>query len=928
MAGRFAPSVQLQINGVWTDVTSRVRGAIDVEYGIKASGGKIADPASCSMTLENNDGALSIRNPLSPYYPWLGVNTPIRVGQAVIGAAPWLDMPNGSTGRASTPDAAVLDITGDLDLRADIECAVWGDAVDSNLGAQEIMGKSTAVGSQKSWLFLVTSDGGLKLFWSADGSTDLGVASVAVGQVPGARLSVRVTLDVDNGSSGWTATFYTSTTPGTSGPWTMLGTPITVAGITSIFNSTTAVHVGDVATVGFGNLARKIFKAEVRSGIGGTIVANPDFTAQALGATSFADTAPSARTWTVTAGAVTNVYRRFTGQVSEYPPTWDTGGQDVTVPIVAASALDRYSRSRTVLSSTLRRRIASYFGPAGPNTLIAYWPCEDGADATTAMSPIPGVAPMTTSGVTFASDSTLPGSSPLPVLGTDSSTSEGAVPFAAPGQWDVELVYKIPAVPPSNSAFFYINSSTGTWRIAIDSTLIHVDVFDTTGTSVYSLAGITNLGFTGAWTHFNFQTQTSGSNTSYHMGWVVTGGGGFFWEDTVTGILPGRVTSVVQSHGGTLGQMSFGHIAVFNAYNLGNAAFSGADTGFNLERSTARVVRLAKEQVIPMSIVGAAGDGVQMGPQPIDTVINTLTDAVLAEETFLYEARDFAGLRFRNLNSIYAQPSMLDLPYRSGSGKQMIVAPFKPVGDLQNVVNDSTVTMANGTSARVQVTTGRLSVQEAPNGIGTGYAENIPENLGYASDTADHAGWRSFVGTFDADRYPSISLRLEKDLTRVPDVARLDVTHRLRVLAPLLSQMAPTTVDQMLLGYSEQLDQFSWLWTGACQPHGPYGSVLRYDDAVAKYDAPSCTLSAGMTTTATSASVVHAYDADRWADSATYPGDFPFSVVIAGEVCTCTAVTGTTAVQTMTLTRSVNGIIKAQVTGEPVHLAAPSVYGL
>ena len=51
--------------------------------------------------------------------------------------------------------------------------------------------------------------------------------------VPNAsRQAVRVTVDVDNGSSGSTATFYTADS--ISGEWTQLGEPATESGTTSI----------------------------------------------------------------------------------------------------------------------------------------------------------------------------------------------------------------------------------------------------------------------------------------------------------------------------------------------------------------------------------------------------------------------------------------------------------------------------------------------------------------------------------------------------------------------------------------------------------------------------------------------------------------------------------------------------------------------
>ena len=50
-------------------------------------------PGTCTMTLDNADGALTPGNPNSPYYPYVRKNSPIRVSMAVmpttVGAAPW-----------------------------------------------------------------------------------------------------------------------------------------------------------------------------------------------------------------------------------------------------------------------------------------------------------------------------------------------------------------------------------------------------------------------------------------------------------------------------------------------------------------------------------------------------------------------------------------------------------------------------------------------------------------------------------------------------------------------------------------------------------------------------------------------------------------------------------------------------------------------
>jgi hypothetical protein len=58
------------------------------------------------------------------------------------------------------------------------------------------------------------------------------------------------------------------------------------------------------------------------------------------------------------------------------------------------------------------------------------------------------------------------------------------------------------------------------------------------------------------------------------------------------------------------------------------------------------------------------------------------------------------------------------------------------------------------------------------------------------------------------------------------------------------------------------------------------------------------------------------------------PDEFPFDVRIGGEVLTVTRVAGGTSPQTFTVTRSVNGVVKAQPTGTNVELAHPSYFAL
>jgi hypothetical protein len=104
--------------------------------------GRPRGPGSCTITFNNKGGYFSPRNPLSPLYGQIGRNTPVRV--SAVGGTPWLNHPASGPARqrASTPDAAVLDIVGDLDVRFDVEPLDWNAA-----GIVELGGKYGAAGN-------------------------------------------------------------------------------------------------------------------------------------------------------------------------------------------------------------------------------------------------------------------------------------------------------------------------------------------------------------------------------------------------------------------------------------------------------------------------------------------------------------------------------------------------------------------------------------------------------------------------------------------------------------------------------------------------------------------------------------------------------------------------------------------------------------
>jgi hypothetical protein len=197
---------------------------------------------------------------------------------------------------ASCPDSAALSFTGDIDIRMKVRLPDWTPAVTNTLAA-----KYHTTGNQRSWLFQVNTTGLLQFIWSPNGTSPSALtktSTVAAGFADGAVGWVRVTLDVDNGASGNDVKFYTST-DGSS--WTQLGSTVTTATATSIFDSTAVVEVGAFSSGTTDFLLGDVYSLAVYDGIAGTLRASPDFAAQSAGTTSFNDA--QGNTWTVGAQA-------------------------------------------------------------------------------------------------------------------------------------------------------------------------------------------------------------------------------------------------------------------------------------------------------------------------------------------------------------------------------------------------------------------------------------------------------------------------------------------------------------------------------------------------------------------------------------------------------------------------------------------------
>jgi hypothetical protein len=189
-------------------------------------------------------------------------------------------------------DGEIVDTT-DMEIRFGIQMIDWVPDMDVCL-----CHRWDFVNDREcTWAVWLLSDGKLRFDWSGDGtaSTTKSATSTAAHGIPaGTKQYIRITHDADNGAAGSSTSFFKGATLATA--TTAIGTnPVVVATVEIMSNAAAPVSIGsfgeDKGWNGY------VYELELRTTIGGTIVANPNFAIQPVGASSFTDA--SGRPWII-----------------------------------------------------------------------------------------------------------------------------------------------------------------------------------------------------------------------------------------------------------------------------------------------------------------------------------------------------------------------------------------------------------------------------------------------------------------------------------------------------------------------------------------------------------------------------------------------------------------------------------------------------
>jgi hypothetical protein len=522
----------------------------------------------------------------------------------------------------------------------------------------------------------------------------------------------------------------------------------------------------------------------------------------------------------------------------------------------------------------------------------------------------------------MAADDTLAGSLPVPVFSGVASFGQ-QVPRGPDGDWMVSYVYRMDAPPPGTVRALDVQTTGGPARrlvLEITPTGYRFIGYSAQGGQLFLRSFSWARGdFFGVWNRFEFTARQLGSQVEYHHGWIlVEGATGTGNEVLVPGSSPGHVTSVAM--GGNFGDggggISLGHLAVLPSADT--SLYDRADSAYAGETARTRMTRLAREENIPLSFERGFGTP-QMGGQTADTLLTLLQSGAETDGGRLTEDPARIGLRYRERATLYTQEPTLVLDYQAPG----LAPPLEPVDDDQDVRNDITVQRAGGTSARAVLEAGPLSVQDPPAGIGK-YDESVTLSLYRDSQPADHAAWRLHLGAWDGARYPAVRVLLHKAPHLIPAVLRLREGDLIRIvnLPPWVSR---EPVDLIVEGWTETLLPRRWEITFVCSPGGPWMTAVADHPTYGKAGTDGSELASALTATATTVRV-RTTDGPPWT---TDLAEMPVDIAIGGETMRVTAIGApVSGVQTFTVTRSLNGVVKAHAAGASVALAHPAIASL
>ena len=554
-------------------------------------------------------------------------------------------------------------------------------------------------------------------------------------------------------------------------------------------------------------------------------------------------------------------------------------------------------------------------------TLALLLPLEDARTATAPQNVAPGGGPTSASGVTFSGDDGPPGAAAAAVMSATSTMSGPILGMSNTAGWQMFFRCKLDATPAAGTALDQMSWSSSNgyqWHWAVNNTTFRLLVQASDGTVLLDSSVLVSTPLT-QWLTMRLRITQTGGNVTAERAWYGT--------DT-------NIIGTTDVFAGTVGRPTYARV-LGNA-NIDGAAYSflgflagAADNlasfdelqafgGYARELAGDRFLRLLAQAGISASIVGSSADTWPMGPQRPDTLYNLLKEIQQTEAGLIFDRQSGMGVVLRTRKSMTNQAAVATLNYATGQ----IVAPLKERIDTADISNEITVTDRNSGTYLAALTTGPLSNQAVPAGIGSKKGA-LDVNAGNpAADLPLLGGWDLNRHTLDGSRYDTVTVDLDGQPGLITAVNDLDIGDR-----ALIVNRDAEPIELIVYSITDAIETDRRIVTLTCAP-GELYKIGVYDAASSRYQALHSTVAGtAPTTTSTAWTVSAATLDDVWSQTGT-PYEWtvtPQTASSPGERVRVTAMSAPTGTgpytQTCTVVRSVNGVVVAHALGENVELA-------
>jgi hypothetical protein len=688
-----------------------------------------------------------------------------------------------------------------------------------------------------------------------------------------------------------------------------LGPSVVTAGVTSIVNSVDPAWTAGTASDA-GPMC--ITHVEIRSGIAGTVVASPNYAAQADGTTSFADA--QGNTWTLNAGGYIGsgvAWYSFYGEVFAFAPRWNEDRSNCTVPIEANGALRRLIGNDVQPRSYYRSWVNTHLLNPRPQY---FWALEEGSDAGTGQPDIGGTGATFKNAPAGVAWGQAKMNDWIPNGVAIDNFNELHFPCDMRGSsasaWEVSMLLSFPDDATVMTGAIDCGVLTVGWSLGTDTVLDPdnkpgtgtVYVITPTSFDFHSITNLTSLkGLGPIW--FTIRNYFSGTQVATYAAWkpVAESSNAITITTIATRTTPALelpraidVACVLDATGTTKGFLGMSALTVSEC-SAGTAGMSLsyiATKGAPGETTDTRFERMLDEKGINNSSTSTGA--VTMGRQYIQGLEDHLLEILTSSEhSAILESRSANELALLGTGT-----------YRGSIAYTEIVPDLEPVEDDKDTANIVRLSNSHSGQATLTKPTGDMSIAQ----VGP-FERKLETNNSVFSHATAVAGKALALGTWPGPRFTEITVSAVSTPASYTLYRQIEVGDFFAVTGLSVAGYYDVPIFKVL-SIREDVSQDNHLFTFTVRP-----GELDYRPwtlATNRVDIADSTVSAASSGSTVDVNVPTA----KWANASA-----PFDVMISGERMTVTAVGAlTSTTQRLTVTRSVNGVVKTVPVGAEVHL--------